>query len=359
MSEAIPMTESEMAPLCSRCFAGEGLRIDAERLGDEVSETCSNCSAIEGRKLTTKLVEALAYRFFVYGSMQRFAYGAAPRVQFNEYRETDIAVAPWLEADLRLLERILGVGFFHYGRRFWMHGEIAPLKALQDDTTLPETVERILREYPAVEVTPNDSFYRIRKSPSAADDPLQYDSPPTSIGATGRLESDRLAVLYGSTDLQICIHESRVTAEDELYLATMAPLRPLRVLDVSALLENGEVDEFSSLDLALHMLFLAGKHSYPITRQLALAASASGFDGIIYPSYFSLLQTGAVPFQTIRGMATRLIPQLSEFEKAKVIPNLGLFGWPVREKKITVRCINRIFLQQVAYAVIFGPVNVR
>lgn len=345
--------------LCSLCFADEGLRLDAERLGVANSEPCPNCHATNGHRLTRERLQGLAYRFFVYGSTQRFDYGAAPRIQFNEHRTTDVAVAQWLEADTKLLERTLGVGFFHYGRRFWMHGDVEPLKALQDDGARPKVLERILREYPSVTLTPKDSFYRIRKDPSTSDDPLQYDSPPASVGASGRLESERVSVLYGSTDLQICIHECRVTAEDELYLATMAPIRELRVLDVSALLETGEADEFTSLDLALHMLFLAGKRSYPITRELALTAWMAGFDGVIYPSYFSLLRTGAVPFQTVHGMATRLIPQLTEFEKGKVIPNLGLFGWPVRDEKVAVRCINRIMLQQVAYGVIFGPASVR
>ena len=56
-------------------------------------------------------------------------------MQFNQHRATSIDTAPWLESDLRLFEDVLGVGFFYYGPRLWMVGEVEPLKALQDAAT--------------------------------------------------------------------------------------------------------------------------------------------------------------------------------------------------------------------------------
>ena len=80
------------------------------------------------------------------------------------------------------------------------------------------------------------------------------------------------------------------------------PVRDLELLDVAALLdEPQEVNEFGSLDLAVNMLFLAGEHSYPITRVLSLAARSAGFDGLVYPSYFSMLRNGVKPFETTYG----------------------------------------------------------
>ena len=105
------------------------------------------------------------------------------------------------------------------------------------------------------------------------------------------------------------------------------------------------------------MLFLAGKHSYKITRAIADAASSAGFDGIVYPSYFSLLRLGQMPFQTTYGISHRRLPQLQEYEQAKSIPNLALFGRPISNGKITVTCINRLILNRVAYDFHFGPVG--
>ena len=48
------------------------------------------------------------------------------------------------------------------------------------------------------------------------------------------------------------VHECRVTVEDDLYMATLTPLRDLRLLDLTAVPEE-DVTEFDSLDMAVHM----------------------------------------------------------------------------------------------------------
>lgn len=163
-------------------------------------------------------------------------------------------------------------------------------------------------------------------------------------------------MLYGSQDLQVCIHECRVSAEDEIYVATFQPNRLLKLLDLTAILQE-DCTEFESLDIAVHMLFLAGKHSYEISRDISKLAKKHGYDGIAYPSYFSLLRSGGMPFETTYGISHRLIPQLQEHEKSKIIQNLGLFGKPLEESKITIKCINRLVLHTVEYGVHFGPVK--
>jgi hypothetical protein len=163
--------------------------------------------------------------------------------------------------------------------------------------------------------------------------------------------------MYASQDLQVCVHECRVTAEDELYLATLAPTRELRLLSLTELLHEEGVTEFDSLDMAVHMLFLAGNHSYEIARKIARAAQTAGFDGLVYPSYFSLLRTGGMPFQTVLGMSLRRSSAAIDFEKSKIIGNLALFGRPIEQGIVSVRCINRLILSQVAYGFLFGPVG--
>lgn len=164
--------------------------------------------------------------------------------------------------------------------------------------------------------------------------------------------------MYTSPDLQVCIHECRVTVEDDLFVATLAPTNRLRLLDLSALLTHEEVTEFESLDMAIHMLFLAGTHSYPICRKLSIAARQAGFDGLVYPSYFSLLQTGVMPFRTTYGISHRRLPSMQGHEQANAVPNLGVFGHPVEEGKLEVRCIDRLMLNRVEYGVHFGPIGV-
>lgn len=345
----------EVPVACANCFSDQGLRLDAERIGREIAGACPNCGAEEFKKLSIPSVGVLAHRFFVWGSMWRARYGAAPLIQFNEHQKTSIEVATWLLDDVKLIERLLGVGFFHYGPRLWMIGEIEPLKELQRPKKRRLIIDRILSEYPEKSLLPNESFYRVRVNPKSPTDPTQYDSPPAARAGRGRLDPAGYPVLYGSPDLEVCVHECRVSAEDDIFVATLASTRPLRMLDVSVLLKDEDVTEFESLDIAVHMLFLAGRHSYKITRDIAEAARAAGFDGLVYPSYFSLLRIGQMPFQTTYGISHRRIPQYQDDEQEKTIANLGLFGRPIESGAISVQCINRLVISRVGYEFHFGP----
>lgn len=350
------MDTSHPAPVaCSQCFTDQGLQLDAEKIGQVLPGTCPNCGAAGFRKLSLADIKELAHRFFVWGSLWRARYGAAPMIQFNEHQKTSIDVAPWLSSDVQLFERLLGVGFFQYGPRLWMVGEVEPLKDLQKKRGRQVVIERILTEYPARTLSSDARFFRIRVNPHVPSSFEQYDSPPPDFAGRGRLDSSGKPVLYGSSDLEVCVHECRVSAEDDVYVATLAAKKPLRLLDLSVLLKDENVTEFESLDMAVHMLFLAGKHSYPITRAIADAARSVGFDGIVYPSYFSLLRLGQMPFQTVYGISCRRIPEFQKHEEAKSIPNLALFGRPVAEGKIEVTCINKLILARVAYDFHFGP----
>jgi hypothetical protein len=345
---------------CSDCFNDRGLHLDAEKIGIEDASPCPNCGSTLGRKLPQAALEHLAHRFFVWGSLVRYAYGAVPLIVFNKRQSTDFHVSPWLKEDVALIERLLDVGFFNYGPRLWMVGEVEPLKALQSLETRSPVVERILREYPARNVGSEELFYRIRKAPRRPSEPDEYDSPPLGLAGAGRLGTDSLPVLYASPDLQVCIHECRATAEDELYVATLKPDSQLQFIDLSVLLKEEQgVTEFESLDMAMHMLFLAGEHSYDITKSIATAAREAGFDGIVYPSYFSLLRLGVMPFQTVYGISQRRIPQLQQHEQSKSVPNIAVFGRPIQEGKVKVHCINRLILNQVGYDFHFGPAGIR
>ena len=81
----------------------------------------------------------------------------------------------------------------------------------------------------------------------------------------------------------------------------------MRLLDLTHVLKE-EVTEFESLDMTIHMLFLARAHSYEISRTMALLAKDAGFDAVIYPSFFSLVRTGGRPFETTYGLSLRRLP---------------------------------------------------
>ena len=340
---------------CSSCFVNQGLRLDAVRLGSTHASRCPRCGTTMSRKLTSDRLSVLAQHFFVWGSVRRFDYGAAPAIQFNDMRETDIAMPGELDEDARVFEEVLSVGFFAYEPRWWLFGEVEPLKRLRDETSRSKEIDRILREYRTTTLGEENCFYRVRKNPRVPSDVSEYDSSPAPL-SDGRLDAHTAPVMYGSTDLDTCLHECRVSVEDDLFVATLRPRRELALLDLSRLLdEPQEVSEFESLDLAVNMLFLAGEHSYPVTRAISRAVQKAGFDGMVYPSYFSMLKNGVKPFETTYGISHRRIPQYREFEDAKISPNYAIFGRPVEKGLVEVQCINRVVLSTVGYSVHFGP----
>jgi len=359
IEELIGGDESGAPLICSDCFQDEGLRLSSARIGQKDMSKCPNCGSQIGVKLNKRSVANLAQQFFVWGTIRRGKYGASPSVQLNKHQITSIDVAPWLGQDLRLIEQVLAVGFFYYGPRLWMIGEVEPLKALRDVESRGQLISRILNEYPTRILDIDEYFYRMRKDPTNPGGFDQYDAPPGEKLGQGRFETSGLPILYGSQDLEVCLHECRVAADDELYVATLAPLRKLKLLNLAEMLPEQNVTEFESLDMAIHMLFLAGQHSYEISREIACAAHKHGFDGIVYPSYFTLLRTGGVPFETAYGISLRRIPELRELTRKRTISNLALFGRPIAEGLVTVKCINRVLLNKVEYTLHFGPLLAR
>jgi len=342
--------------ICSDCFADHGLLLDAYQMGREDDSKCLNCGSVNGRKLGREEIELLAHRFFVRGTLHRTDFGGAPALQFNDRQKTSVAFDHRVEADAKLIAETIGIGFFHYGPRLWMVGEVEPLKELVKPATRKSVIHRILNGYSVRSLSPGSLFYRLRINPSKPEDFLEYDSPPDQFTGTGRPDASGSPVMYASQDLEVCIHECRATVDDLLYVATLSPAKELKILDLADLLEE-DGTEFESLDIAVHMLFLAGEHSYDISRDLAAHAREKGLDGIAYPSYFSLVRTGAMPFETVFGISVRRLPPFSERVRTQTVRNLALFGRPINNGIVDVVCINRGIINKAEYDIGFGPVT--
>lgn len=346
--------------LCSSCFQDSGLRKNAEMIGIEILKPCRNCAATHGKKLNRPMLLQLTFQFFVRGTTLRSEYGAAPILQFNDSQYgtgSFRSQAGALTNDTTLLEETLKIGIFHYGPRLWMIGEIEPLKALQKKKTRPIVIKDILNRYPKRTLSETDKLYRIRLNPENPNNFLEYDSPPDGKGSEARFSSKAEAVLYASQDLEVCIHECRMSAEDEAYVSVLSPTSKLNLLDLSHILEDDDVTEFESLDEAINLIFLAGKHSYEITRDISHAAKKAGLDGIIYPSYFSILRTGAMPLETVYGLSTRRIAPYRDGLNRNMIRNAVFFGRPVSEGKLSVQGINKLTIAKVKYDFSLGPVD--
>jgi hypothetical protein len=352
------MSQHKKYIACSSCFTDQGLRLDAHLLGQSSAEACPNCHKNEGSKLTKDALLWLSQRYFVWGSFRRTEYGGSPTIQFNSRRSAGKVAFPHpLSDDAALIERLCGVGFFRYGPRLWMIGKTEPLKQLQDPSTRDNIVDRIIQEYPPEMLEPERLFYRVRKAPKNPGSHCEYDSPPVGVTGNGRFDDDNCRVLYASPDLEVCVHECRFSAEDELYVATLNTTKTLRLLNLTAFPKE-KVSEFESLDISVNMLFLASNHSYEIARHIAVMARKADFDGLIYPSYFSELRTGVMPLRTTYGLSNKIIPEYQKIEEALAVPNYAIFGRPIEDGRLVVHCINKMVISRVEYGFHFGPVGI-
>lgn len=341
--------------LCSACFSDPGLRRMAAT-NERVPGSCPNCNAVTPNLLTRGDLLDLCEAFFVRGSLQLGDFGGAPAIQFNNHQLGSLEPDDNLRRDVNLLQTKLKIGFFHYGPRLWMLGYIEPLDRLRDERTRSAEIARVIDLYPTTTLSTTDEFFRVRKAPDRPAEHSEYDAPPEGHHGTGRLDAPGRPVLYASQDVEVCVHECRFAVGDELYLATLRPSQPLKILDLSAvLLEEGT--EFESVDLAVLMLFLAGPQGYAVSRDIAKAVANRGFDGLVYPSFFSVLRTGSVPFETVYGLSLRRLAATREYERSKVVPNIALFGRPICDGKVDVVGINRMVISQARYAITLGPVR--
>lgn len=344
--------------LCSDCFDDEGLKINSYHIGIKDNNVCPNCNSINGKKLNVELIDKLLYQFFVIGTIHKTDFGGSPIIQCNKHHKgiTDIEISNWLKNDLKILEKNSTMGLFYYGPRLWMVGEIEPLKSLLNKNERKDIITDILEKYPTKTINTENYFYRVRINPEYPESINEYCSAPDKYLGNGRLDSKGFPILYGSEIIDLCLHECRVNSEDDIYMAKLRPKTNFNLLDLTELIDEDST-EFESLDLAIHFLFLAGKQSYEICKEICNEAYKAGFDGIIFPSYFSYLATGNIPFETVYGISIRKIPTMKDYAKSQSIPNIAIFGRPISENKIKVESINRVILTKITYNAIFGPVK--
>lgn len=316
--------------VCSECFSDHGLKEEAQAFGCNNNDLCQNCKSNKGYKLNKDDLENLTQSFFEDGTYVKTTYGGFTLIRFNEahYKQSDVKFPKWLNNDVRLIERKLKIGFFHHGPNMWRVGEVYPLKDLSNSKNCKMVLKQIIEKYPVVEWNSSDSFYRLRIEPNSPNDHKEYDSPPAG---KSRFNNKKFPILYGSKDLEICMHECRVTVADELFVALLRPIKTLKLLDLTENIDDGAETAFESLSLAIRMLFCAEKHSYNASSNIALYAKEVGFNGILYPSYFNQV-------------------------KNKAVFNVALFGHPIKENLVKIECINRLRLNEISYGASFGPI---
>ena len=306
----------------------------AERVGVLSKEKCPNCSSLSGHKLSKRALIELSDHFFVDGSYHFCNYGCAPVImRSNHPTEEKVSISPLLSRDFKMLCRKAGISFFYYGPAVWKVGATewnTQLSSCNSRVRIKAVIALIDR-CASRRVQPGTKLFRLRKDVFNPSDLRAFDAPERQKPYSARFNIRGKSVLYTSLDVETCLHESRVSIEDEVYVATLTPKRSLFLLDVTRVSSSKEEKtEFESLPIAIAQVFAAGKHSYRVTRTLAKCVMEKGYDGIIYPSYYNRVRSK---------------PHL----------NIVLFGRAINEDLVEVLSIDRVILNKVHYSFDFGP----
>ncbi len=313
---------------CSNCFGDFGLRATASRYAKTSNAACPNCGSTTGSKLSLESLEQVCVEFFQYGSSFKGRGWLASQIVVNDTeRDYDLFGPDALRKDIVLLSTSFGIKCFFYGPPLWMFG-----KPYEDDGTQQwtrEDFDYICESYTAVKLDSQSIFFRIQRNLDGNFPDERFCSPPDEYRKSfGRFDCASLPVLYAALDIETCLHESRITVKDEIYLATLRPTKAIKILDLTSSTKR-DTTPFEDPDIWLTCLIF-DSDSYNICQKLSQHIHELGYDGFISKSYFQ---------------------QVAEREHK----NISFFGRPIKDGLLTVECINRIVPQDVTYEYYLGP----
>jgi hypothetical protein len=320
--------------ICSDCFHNEGLRLEAEKVGEKSAEVCPHCKSSSGRKIKQgESARLLMQNFFMHGSVPQDIGGWAPVYWWtDDIKRDDTAFDRTLLDDYFLIKSELGVCVFHYAPALWRLGLTTQYDELEKADP-SATLKYIVQSGTEKLIAPGSRIYRVRLNPPAVSAKGMFDTPPLSAKKDfGRFDDVGTPIFYGAFDIETCLHECRVALVDEVILATFEAAKPLLVLNLfDAIAGPRPPDPWNSVEILMNKLCSSSANEYKKCRTIAQAVLNAGYEGILVRSYYSQV-------------------------KDKPLANILLFGFPEAAQKIKLHSLNRIKLDKVEYAFTFGPV---
>jgi hypothetical protein len=338
--------EEAQQVLCVDCFSNHGIRVEAARIAVADGAPCPNCGGSGARLTSQEQVDSLLRKFFEHGTTAPagrweplFKLGSGKLHLLH-----DVVFDKTLRSDYALLLQHSSGTVFHNAPNTWRLGYTtiaANLEEAIDSASNPSQDELVARlmdrtiDHCVVSVIPKGrSIYRLRINLDQPFDPTQFDAPPTALDSRARFSGGSQPTFYGAFDVETCLHECRVLAEHKLTLATLTTTRDLRLVDLTHVPYDGPDEkggEGGDLFYFINSRLVFGSRSVT-SRLFGLRIRERGFDGIVYPSFFS----------DVRPNCERN-------------PNVALFGNPLREGTVVLSSLNSLRLDTIRYDFTFGP----
>jgi hypothetical protein len=323
---------------CVECFSNDGIRAEAARIAVADGVACKNCGSMSPRLTTVEQVDELVHVFFVHGStapagrwgpILKMSSGKLPSKREPAFDKT-------LRRDYVLLRRAGSGTLFRKAPSTWRlgyttiadHVETAITAAVRptESSAVVRLFDRLIDHCVSGVIPMGRRIYRLRRNIDLPFDVSQFDAPPTNVTSPTRFSDESWPLLYGAFDVETCLHECRVLAEHSPTLATLVPTRELRVVDLTdvpydaADASGGEGGDLFYC-ISARIVFASRSRLSQIFGQ---RSRERGFDGIVYPSFFS----------DVRPNRERH-------------PNIVLFGNPLRDGIVTLRSLNHLRLNMI------------
>lgn len=321
--------------VCSNCFKNEGLRLTAQTLGRVSREICDNCKTTDGAKLQDGQLSELMQKFFSHGSVPQNIGGYAPVYKLSDNKEMEsVDFEEPLKSDYEFLKEKTNLFVFHYGPPLWRLGLTEQYDALEDEK---EEIESALSDIKSacseINLPIDTKLYRLRINASDLLNPTSYDTPPKELKHTHtRFDTPEIDIFYSSSDLETCLHETRVTVADEISLATFKTAKELKLLNIAdSFSEKKDITEFEMISILMYKLCTTNEDEYEKCRLISEFIKQNEYDGFKFLSYYTNV-------------------------KDEPLDNIAVFGFPLQEEKVKLESLNRLKLERVDYSFSFGPV---
>lgn len=232
---------------CSDCFRNEGLRIEAEKLGQQQESPCPACSSTSGKKIDEGLLWELCCRFFDYGSRSLYqppVYRIIPPSLGSHFKGCEAKFDASLNDDTARIKQSADIGLRYNApniRRMGITSVYHEIWTILDSDTLTDNAkaEKLANPFARIRdccgsftLLSGRKIYRIRINPDGVSQATAFDTTPTEF----RFNSVTFPVWYAGLGIETCIHECRARAGDEIILATLTVEQPQRIIDLDNIL---------------------------------------------------------------------------------------------------------------------------
>lgn len=324
---------------CSDCFHDVGLAETCRKIGRTLKGECPRCGSRSGLGVTRDDLHDLVFKFFVEGTYSHGHGYYAPALTMRGIdRPNDLAIRDETQRDLQMICSVVEIRLGYNGPPMWRLGYTEHWDV--DDTGEEITWKlsdrgalQAIGAAPERKLSIGTKVFRIRLNlrEREVNDPQQFDSPPADLAREyGRFDEPHLSIFYGGKNLDVCLHEIRLSNRDEVTAATCELVRDLKLLDITGDdCDTGRNAFENPLYFFNSLIFSNARHQE--CRFLARKIKEAGFDGFIYKSYHS-------PVMHSPGR------------------NIALFGLPIREEKLAIRSINNVFLKKINVEYLMGPI---